>query len=306
MAEKPSSPFAHLIAGVTGGAVSVIFVHPLDLVKTRYQAQVHKELASVAVNSGTAASTYYRNTFHAFSSIAKTEGIPGLYQGLLPNVIGASLSWGLFFLGYSFLKDKLKKIRETQVLSASDNLLAGAGAGVFIVVTTNPIWVLKTRMQLQLVGQAQNYRGLIDGFRTIYSQEGIKGFYKGFLPALVGASHGALQFMAYEEIRKLQKLLDLEGNHFYDSLLPGGASKIFAVVATYPYQVVKTRLQERPIDGIPKYNGIMDIIRKIWSVQGFQGFYRGIGPNLLRVTPASAITIAVYEEVMKSLKSFGI
>lgn len=36
----------------------------------------------------------------------------------------------------------------------------------------------------------------------IWTEEGLRGFYRGMLPAFVGVSHGALQFMAYEEMKK--------------------------------------------------------------------------------------------------------
>uniref|UniRef100_A0A8D2AIT1 Uncharacterized protein n=1 Tax=Sciurus vulgaris TaxID=55149 RepID=A0A8D2AIT1_SCIVU len=70
-------------------------------------------------------------------------------------------------------------------------------------------------------------------------------------------------------------------------------SKIFAVAATYPYQVVRARLQDQHMC----YNGVTDVIAKTWRKEGIGGFYKGIAPNLIRVTPACCITFVVYENV---------
>lgn len=115
-------------------------------------------------------------------------------------------------------------------------------------------------------------------------------------------------------------------------------SKIFAVATTYPYQVVRARLQDQH----NRYNGVIDVIRRTWRYdsdllhkrtvnmpspvsvskflavfiqsgswllfchflcrnEGATGFYKGIIPNLIRVTPACCITFVVYENVSRFL-----
>lgn len=81
------------------------------------------------------------------------------------------------------------------------------------MLLTNPIWVAKTRLCLQYDALTRptlgsenpkfiHYRGLFDCVRQIYRHEGVKGLYRGLIPGLFGVSHGALQFMAYEELKK--------------------------------------------------------------------------------------------------------
>ena len=81
-------------------------------------------------------------------------------------------------------------------------------AGVVTLALTNPIWVVKTRLCLQygrdpVANQDPNkvYKGMLDAFRKIASDEGLRGLYKGFVPGIWGVSHGAIQFMAYEELK---------------------------------------------------------------------------------------------------------
>lgn len=126
-------------------------------------------------------------------------------------------------------------------------------------------------------------------------------------------SHGSLQFAAYEEGRKFA--IELRGSCSSDDkdrdacLKPmdfavlGGLSKVFATSCTYPYQVIRARIQQRPnSDGKAKYSGIWHALRETARHEGVTGFYRGIVPNFLKNVPASSITFLVYEAVLKMLR----
>lgn len=146
------------------------------------------------------------------------------------------------------------------------------------------------------------YSSLLDGTRQIYKFDGIRGFYRGLLPSLFGVSHGALQFMAYEQLKIYRASTKLEGQQILNSvdvLMLSGLAKVFAGTATYPYQVVRARLQMYDADRI--YEGARDLIAQIWRREGFKGFYKGLGPNLLRVLPNTWVTFLVYEKTKIAL-----
>ncbi|KFK28309.1 hypothetical protein AALP_AA8G499700 [Arabis alpina] len=125
-------------------------------------------------------------------------------------------------------------------------------------------------------------------------------------------SHGAIQFTAYEELRKVivelkekrrnsESASDLLNSADYAAL--GGSSKVAAVLLTYPFQVIRARLQQRPsTNGIPRYIDSLHVIREAARFEGLRGFYRGLTANLLKNVPASSITFIVYENVLKLLK----
>lgn len=174
--------------------------------------------------------------------------------------------------------------------------------GVITSVLTNPIWVIKTRMLSTGAGAPGAYTSFTNGAKQIYRSEGIPGFYRGLLPALFGVSHGALQFMVYErlKVRRTQMAPDGEsgpaqrrelGN--LDFFLISSFSKIFAGCVTYPYQVLRSRLQT--YDAHLAYRGIRDVVVQIWTREGIAGFYKGLGPNLFRVLPSTWVTFLVYE-----------
>ena len=86
------------------------------------------------------------------------------------------------------------------------------------------------------------------------------------------------------------------------SIALGGFSKIVAASVTYPYQVVKSRLQQRGELTNYRYSGVFNCIERTAREEGFRGFFRGLLPTALRVAPASALTFVVYEETLKMVK----
>ncbi|XP_007901405.1 mitochondrial folate transporter/carrier [Callorhinchus milii] len=288
--------YENLVAGVSGGVAATLVLHPLDLVKIRF-----------AVSDGLSMRPTYNGIVHCFRSIWRQEGIRGLYQGVTPNIWGAGLSWGLYFFFYTAIKAYKQDGRQTQ-LSAAQHLVSAAEAGAVTLCLTNPIWVTKTRLVLQYDAgvdpSKRRYKGMFHCLLKIYQNEGIRGLYKGFLPGLFGTSHGALHFMAYEELKReynnYQKLpTDTKLNPF-EYIAMAALSKIFAVSATYPYQVIRARLQDQH----NQYSGVMDVLRRTWRNEGAHGFYKGIIPNVLRVTPACCITFVVYENISRFLSGF--
>lgn len=68
-------------------------------------------------------------------------------------------------------------------------------------------------------------------------------------------------------------------------------SKLLAATATYPYQVVRARLQ----DQYSAYNGVLDVIRQTWRYEGLRGFYKGLSPYMVHVTPNICLVFLIYE-----------
>jgi len=290
----------HLLAGVSGGVASTLVLHPLDLVKIRF-----------AVNDGLHSRPKYDGLQHAFKSIWRDEGIRGLYRGVTPNVWGAGCAWGLYFLFYNSLKAWLQGGDARKDLGATKHMAIAAEAGVLTLIVTNPIWVVKTRLCLQYgvapgataIAPAAggtlavaHYSGMVDALRKVWKVEGIRGLYRGFVPGMFGVSHGAIQFMTYEEMKTLyntSRSLPIDAKlSTFEYLSFAAVSKLIAAGTTYPYQVVRARLQDQH----RLYGGVMDVLRQTWRGEGILGFYKGMYPNLLRVVPATALTFVVYEK----------
>lgn len=288
----------HLVAGVSGGVLSTLVLHPLDLIKIRFQ-----------VNEGTGVTVRpnYTSFLHAIRSIVCSQGFSGLYQGVSANCVGAGMAWGIYFFVYNYVKNHMQAGDQKVKLPPTSHVIAAGQAGVLSLLVVNPVFVAKTRLCLQYeeskdiskdVSKKIKYRGLSDALIKIFQQEGLRGFYKGFVPGVFGVSHGVIQFVTYEEMKSMynrynnrtseQTLKSIEYIAF------AAASKMIAASITYPYQVVRSRLQDQHTS----YASCRDVILRIWRYEGLTGFYKGFIPNLLRVTPACCITFLVYETMI--------
>ncbi|KAI0092496.1 mitochondrial FAD carrier protein [Irpex rosettiformis] len=309
--EKPPSFFSnpafdHAVAGLGAGVVAVLCMHPLDLLKVKFQVANKNPTGSV----GTA-------IWSSMKEIKKTQGWRGLYRGVGPNIAGNASSWGLYFLFYNMLKSRIAG-GDSSKISAGQYLLYSAEASAVTAIMTNPIWVVKVRMFTTRPEDPTAYRSLWHGFSSIYRTEGIKGLYRGTTLALFGVSNGAIQFMAYEEMkqwgfqRKRRRFAD-EGREWTpadDKLsntsytVMSGASKLFALTLTYPYQVVRSRIQNNATAHL--YPTIPACIKRTWVEEGTRGFYRGLGTNLVRVLPGTCVTFVVYENLAWLLRTASI
>eukprot|EP00798_Chlamydomonas_sp_ICE-L_P006959 gene6959-2230_t len=269
--------WTHSIAGGVAGSISVLILHPFDVLKTRLQVQDGLQGQSAT----------YRGAVHAVQRMWQQEGVRAFYQGLTPAVVGSGVAWSSYFYAYELIKTWHKGGAEQ--LSPFGNMISAAQAGAMVCLMTNPLWLVKTRLQLQQklpdsAGQgsppigggtgstsipraampsiASTAPGFVDALVRIGQEEGLKGYYKGLAPSLVLQTfHGSIQFAVYEEL----KLRASKGGLFFwtqgseqgsehGSMRPvssfetsvcAAASKLAASVITYPSQVVRSRLQQR-------------------------------------------------------------
>lgn len=82
--------------------------------------------------------------------------------------------------------------------SALVHIASAAAAGVVVPTVMNPIFLVKTRVQLET--QSTNY---LDCIKQIYAREGVRGFYKGLTASFLGIIESATYFVLYEKAKKL-------------------------------------------------------------------------------------------------------
>ena len=127
----------HFAAGGIGGTVGAVLTCPLEVVKTRLQSSIYKN------RSGTGLVQMLRD-------IHTKEGIRGLWRGLGPNLVGVVPARAIYFSTYASTKEHLiKRLSTDGSESPAIHLLSAVAAGIATSTCTNPIWLIKTRMQLQ-------------------------------------------------------------------------------------------------------------------------------------------------------------
>ena len=291
--------YNQFLAGLSGGVASSLILHPFDLVKIRFQVT---ETKAPIPNTSLPYRPHYTGLLNAFRSIYREKGlVHGLYQGVAPNVLGNGMAWGIYLFLYNTIDVLSNDEYPNRNLTLKDRLIYSTIAGVTTITITNPIWVVKTRMCLQYAHAQTDirYKNMLDCIQKIYRLEGIKAFYKGLVPGIFGTIHGTIQFVSYEQMKDFYART-FHAPHISTLMILtfSALSKLVAASITYPYQVVRTRLQDQH----QQYNGVIDVINRTYRGEGIGGFYKGLVPALFRVVPACCITFVIYEFVLKELK----
>ncbi|PGH26648.1 hypothetical protein AJ80_01593 [Polytolypa hystricis UAMH7299] len=328
--KQDAKPWAHLLAGGVGGMTAATLTSPLDVLKTRlqsdfYQAQLKTLRGAHPLPASSSsilalprnAMIHFGETFQILRSIHVHEGWRAMFKGLGPNLTGVVPARAINFYVYGNGKRLINEYFNYDPATSpmGVHLTAAAIAGIATGTATNPIWLVKTRLQLDksnasnIPGRGRQYKNSWDCIRQTVRQEGIRGLYRGLSASYLGVSESALQWVMYEQMKRV--LAEREARRMADpthvpgwtdsaeswsgKLVAAGFAKFFAAVLTYPHEVVRTRL--RLVPTVPagggkvalKYTGLAQCFRTVWIEEGMAGLYGGLTPHLLRVVPSAAI-----------------
>lgn len=172
-------------------------------------------------------------------------GISGLWRGNGINVIKIAPESALKFAAYEQCKRLiLGEKKNHQALEIHERFVAGATAGAISQTVIYPLEVLKTRLALRKTGQ---YSGIMDAAKKIYAREGLKCFYKGYIPNILGiVPYAGIDLAVYETLKK--KYINRYSIHNEQPgmlllLACGSASCTLGQVCSYPLALIRTRLQ---------------------------------------------------------------
>lgn len=239
---------------------------------------------------------HIRGTLNVLNSIYLQEGIGALWKGVGATVVGVMPSRAIYFSTYAKTKHVLIDSnggREGPLI----HLLAAASAGIATATATNPIWLIKTRMQLQ---QSHNrlYTNSWDCLKKVVRAEGIRGLYKGLSASYLGVAEGTIQWVLYEKLKGYLRTRDSSNHDWLNYFLAAAGSKLFAATLTYPHEVLRTRLREQSASApgqAVKYRGLLQAAKLIVKEEGAVALYGGMTAHMMRVVPNSAIMFFCYE-----------
>ncbi|KAL7092588.1 hypothetical protein ACP275_12G172700 [Erythranthe tilingii] len=191
-------------------------------------------------------------------------------------------------------------------------LLAGGIAGAFSKTCTAPLARLTILFQVQgmhsdaaVLSKPSIWREAL----RVVNEEGFKAFWKGNLVTVVHRlPYSSVNFYAYEKYKSILKTvpgLDGHGGNasadVFVHFVGGGLAGITAASATYPLDLIRTRLAAQR--NAMYYKGIRHAVSTICKDEGFLGLYKGMGATLLGVGPSIAISFSVYESLRYNWQS---
>ncbi|KAG0080145.1 mitochondrial aspartate-glutamate transporter agc1 [Podila epicladia] len=304
-APAPESKHGHLhdflkgsygfLLGSISGAVGATVVYPIDLVKTRMQNQRSKVVGELL----------YKNSVDCFKKVVKNEGVLGLYRGLGPQLVGVAPEKAIKLTMNDLVRRHLTD--KNGNITFVGELIAGGVAGGSQVVFTNPLEIVKIR--LQVAGEAAK---TLDGAPrpgavTIVRNLGVMGLYKGASACLLrDIPFSAIYFPVYAHLKKDVFKEGPEHRLTIGELLMAGAiAGMPAAYFTTPADVIKTRLQVEAKKGQSTYSGITDAARKIYREEGFRAFFKGGPARIFRSSPQFGTTLMVYEMLQRAFPFGG-
>ncbi|XP_044761097.1 calcium-binding mitochondrial carrier protein Aralar1 isoform X1 [Coccinella septempunctata] len=272
--------------GSVAGAVGATAVYPIDLVKTRMQNQRTGSFIGEVM---------YRNSFDCFKKVVRHEGVFGLYRGLVPQLMGVAPEKAIKLTVNDFVRDKFYDSKGNIPLLGE--IISGACAGGSQVIFTNPLEIVKIR--LQVAGEIAS--GTKVRAWSVVKELGLFGLYKGARACLLrDVPFSAIYFPAYAHTKAA--LADERGyNHPLSLLAAGAIAGVPAASLVTPADVIKTRLQVVARAGQTTYSGVIDATKKIYKEEGFRAFWKGTIPRVFRSSPQFGVTLVSYELLQRML-----
>jgi solute carrier family 25 aspartate/glutamate transporter 12/13 len=286
--------------GVTAlaSAVGTVLLFPVDLVKTRLMNQ-RLDMRGARM---------YKGFVDCLQKAFAREGFFGLYRGLTPQLVGVAPEKIIKLQINDLLRKALGSKDETTgkpIVNLPLETFAGGVSGACQLLVTNPMELIKIRMQMQgetigILAERGWAHTKAQSPVDIVKSLGFPGIYRGASSCLLrDIFFGAMYFPMYAWLKEqLASKNEIPGfTTPFDLLAAGTVAGIPAAFFTTPLDVIKTRLQTLPRPGEEVYVGIKDCASMIYKREGISGFFLGSGARVCRIAPQFGITLLVYDSV---------
>lgn len=234
------------------------------------------------------------------------------YSGLESALIGIVSVNFVYYYVYNFTGNYFKKLNNGSTsLDVKDSLLTGLISGLISRIATNPIWVANTRMTVKQKMIEKDINESIDvskqnTFKVIYEifqNEGLKGLFSGLVPALILVLSPMIQFTIFEQSKNA--LLKLRYNKknvtSLEALLLGSFGKLIAILITYPYYTIRSRMHlNKDDDNKNSFKILYDVIQN----EGISALYGGLNAKLLQSVISAGLIFYFKEEMMSVVGMF--
>ncbi|XP_046874114.1 mitochondrial 2-oxodicarboxylate carrier isoform X2 [Hypomesus transpacificus] len=281
-----------IIAGGSAGLVEICLMHPLDVVKTRFQIQ-----------RGTSEPHSYKNLGDCFRTVFRNEGVYGFYKGIVPPILAETPKRAVKF----FTFEQYKKLLTLTPLSPGLALsVAGLGSGLTEAVVVNPFEVVKVSLQANRDSFKVQPSTFAQARHIINSGGlGLRGLNKGLTSTL--GRHGVfnmIYFGFYFNVKDAIPASSDPGLEFLRKFAIGLLSGTISSCVNIPFDVAKSRIQgPQPIPGEIKYRTCFQTMGLVYREEGYLALYKGLVPKIMRLGPGGAVMLLVYEYMSKWLQT---
>lgn len=271
------------ISGTSAGVANVLVCAPLDTARTRQQLQ--------------GLNRTYSGILRSLITIYKQEGFKGWYHGINVTLISYPLNWSIYFPLYNLIRKQYKQ----DLGEFYANMLGATAAGALSGFVTNPLWLLRVRLQAQSNIHDSKYITVLGSLKTIIQEEGVQTLFQGYSASLLGLIHVMVQFPLYELVKK-----HVADEHKPPTLLQmlicSSLPKIAASLVSYPHELLRARMFNCNRNQERRFTSLRELVKLSYRTEGIPGFYAGFMTNLARILPSTFVTLYTYEAVSHLLK----
>jgi solute carrier family 25 protein 38 len=165
----------------------------------------------------------------------------------------------------------------------------GSLSGALTSFIVQPLDVIKTNF-LTIEGKTT----IKKSFKFVLKNHGPLGFWKGLSPSVTKSFIGSgISFSLLEKFKILIPKTQSRLSHIIHDSLSAIFSRTLTTVLLNPLSVVKIRMEAPQTD---PYRGMGDALKRIYKEEGFKGYYKGLGPTLLRDLPFSGLAYTFYRQ----------
>ncbi|KIK68954.1 hypothetical protein GYMLUDRAFT_236833 [Collybiopsis luxurians FD-317 M1] len=299
------------IAGGVAGCLAKTVVAPLDRVKILFQAS-NPDFQKYA---GT-----WSGTFRACTEIYKSTGARGLFQGHSVTLLRIFPYAAIKYMAYDQVHYFLMPTRQSE--TNLRRFAAGSISGMISVFFTYPLDVFRVRLAFRTKSSDQSNISLYRSFKQIYHEQAgtiqrsashdisahanhyfnqfpILKFYRGFSATVIGMiPYAGVSFLSWGYLRARFLPTSENGNTKptpIADLAIGAVSGALAQTASYPFEVIRRRMQVGGITHPDRWLRWGETIRAIYVSSGWRGFYVGLSIGYLKVIPMTAVSFTVWQ-----------
>ncbi|CAB5179326.1 unnamed protein product [Rhizophagus irregularis] len=201
------------------------------------------------------------------------------------------------------MKKKLGSIFPDSKYLPFIHMIAASGGEVVACIVRVPTEVVKQRMQ------AKQYSTTSSALKTIFNQEGLNGFYRGYFSTVIREiPFTCFQFPLYEYLKiVVAKKTDRNYIEPWEAAICGSVAGGTAGAVTTPLDVIKTRIMlSAKGQTIHNYSGTINTFNRILHEEGVKALFSGIGPRVIWISIGGSIFLGVYEKAKKTLCEYDI
>lgn len=196
-------------------------------------------------------------------------------------------------------------MQKSSANSAQVQMLQAIGGGVSGALTrfvAHPFDVLKIRFQLQVEplkkrSDKSKYAGMYQAFSTIFREEGVRGIWKGHLPAQVmSVTYALVQFWSYEQLHTAASQYKFGRDHVHLSyFMCGGLAGCLGTVVAQPFDVVRTRVVAADPGTTAGTLKPLSGVHKVFKREGLRGVSSGMLMTLVQIYPLVGANFVIYK-----------